>query len=235
MENIAELKERILYEDAFCMLVNKSIGEALNKGGKTAVFLPEFLSTSLNIPQPFVVHRLDVPVSGALLLAKGKEAAHFYSKAFSRGKIKKIYWAIVEKGPALEKLLSQSKSGTLRHWLVFNTRENKAFAYDEEGPDRLRSRLRWRFLGEGERYAFLEIDLITGRHHQIRAQLAAIGLCIKGDLKYGAKRSEPAGGIRLHAASLQFSLLGDSDERKEVKAPILRKDALWEAFLAAIS
>jgi 23S rRNA pseudouridine1911/1915/1917 synthase len=193
----------------------------------------------------FPVHRLDTPVSGCLLLARNPEAAAFLCNAFTRpdSGVEKRYWAIVEK--PREEIRHEAE---LVHWLVENKKTNKVFAYTESSDrmssDRMsggklsrgapkKAVLRYRVAGQGDHYLFLEIDLITGRHHQIRAQLAALGLHIKGDLKYGARRSEKSGGIRLHAFSLAFPNPLAPDEIIRVTAPP-PSDALWAAFAEAL-
>ena len=189
---------------------------------------------------PTPVHRLDIPVSGCLLLARNPEAAAFLSAAFAGhdGQVEKRYWAILEKPP---QDVAFPSSGELVHWLSENRKANKSYAFPytaNEGPPIMKGRrirlkkaiLRYRLIGEGDHYLFMEIDLITGRHHQIRSQLAAMGLHIKGDLKYGARRSEKAGGIRLHAYSLAFPNPLDPDKTIRVKAPPPVMDSLWTAY-----
>jgi 23S rRNA pseudouridine1911/1915/1917 synthase len=117
----------------------------------------------------------------------------------------------------------------LTHWIEVDAKHNKSFCFSEEKSQGQKAELRYRVLGEGDHYSFLEIQLITGRHHQIRAQLEAVGLHIKGDLKYGAKRSEKEGGIRLHARALTFPH-SKKNEEISVTAPILNCDNLWDAF-----
>jgi len=180
-----------------------------------------------------------MPVSGCLLLARNPEAAAFLSAAFAShdARVVKRYWAIIEKPPLDSKLPS---SGELVHWLSENRKANKSYA--NEGPPSPKGRraglkkavLRYRLTGEGDRYLFMEIDLVTGRHHQIRSQLAALGLHIKGDLKYGARRSEKTGGIRLHACSLVFPNPLESGETITVKALPPVMDSLWTAFAGSI-
>jgi 23S rRNA pseudouridine1911/1915/1917 synthase len=183
------------------------------------------------------VHRLEVPVSGCVLFARTPDALAAASALFAgtsseappggeEGGVEKQYWAIIEaprdggSGPLAD-------SGELAHWILRDGRHNKSFAYDESGPDRKRGLLRYRIAGRGEHYLFLEIVLLTGRQHQIRAQLAALGLHIKGDLKYGARRSEKNGGIRLHARSLVLQAGGESIR---LIAPPPIRDRLWEDF-----
>jgi 23S rRNA pseudouridine1911/1915/1917 synthase len=126
-----------------------------------------------------------------------------------------------------------AEAGELVHWIYRDKRRNKSIAFDTNGPGRKRAILRYRIAGQGERYLFLEIELVTGRSHQIRAQLAALGLHIKGDLKYGARRSEKSGGIRLHSYSLAFQNPlpgGGGGEIIRVTAPPPLRDRLWEDF-----
>jgi 23S rRNA pseudouridine1911/1915/1917 synthase len=203
-------------------------------------------------------HRLDVPVSGCLLLTpspaagkgSGGESLGFFSAAFANSLtrfapeegavIEKRYWAVVENprsgNPGSGIPFVQPEDWTeLAHWIVTDTRRNKSIAYSEKKPGSKQALLRYRFAGRGDNYLFLEIDLLTGRHHQIRAQLAKEGLRVKGDLKYGARRSERGGGIRLHAASLSFPNPENPGERVRVFAPPPVSDALWAAFRASIS
>ena len=206
----------ILFENEACLVINKRCGE----GGQQ--------------PQGPLrpVHRLDTPASGCLLLAKTREAAAFLSAAFAslEKEVEKRYWAIVEK-PRHE-MPPPGEWQEAAHWIQFSPRLNKSFAHIEERGNAKKALLRWRHAGSGDRYLFLELELITGRHHQIRAQLAALGFPIKGDLKYGACRSERGGGIRLHARSLKFpSPL--NHEFILVEAPPPLPDPLWETFIEA--
>jgi len=181
-------------------------------------------------------------VSGCLLLARTPEAAAFLGAAFARRDscVEKRYWAIVEK-PEIKNALPEK--GELVHWLGVNSKTNKAFTLPPDAINETstakeqkafkKATLRYRIAGQGDHYLFLEIDLVTGRHHQIRAQLAALGLHIKGDLKYGARRSEKSGGIRLHAYSLAFPNPLNSSEIIRVKAQPPVMDSLWTAFFEA--
>jgi 23S rRNA pseudouridine1911/1915/1917 synthase len=230
--------ERILYDDPYCIVVNKEAGEAMEGAGRGMVDLPALLSRE-GFPHVRAVHRLDVPVSGCALFAKTSEALARLNNTFSGGKAVKKYWAIVE-DPALgaadaHTMLRGSFSfplaeeGELLHWIETDTRANKSRAFDSPGPGRKQALLRYRLMGRGDRYYFLEIELVSGRHHQIRAQLAFLGLHIKGDLKYGSRRSEKGGGIRLHAASLAFPHPARAERMVSVSAAP-RMDALWEAL-----
>ncbi len=215
-----------LFENDVCLVINKLCGE---DGQKSLLPL-----------RP--VHRLDTPASGCLLLAKTQEAAAFLSAAFAsveaEKSVEKRYWAIVENVENAEKLRSGFPSiGEWReaiHWISFTAKQNKSFVHNEERPNTKKALLRWRLVGSGDRYLFLEAELITGRHHQIRAQLAALGFPIKGDLKYGARRSEKTGGIRLHARSLRFPNPLTPGSSIFVEAPPPHLDSLWEAFLRVL-
>ena len=229
----SEIKSRILYRSAACVVVNKLKGEAVEgaKGGMGD--LPGELAAALpaNVELIEAVHRLDVPVTGCALFALTKPALSFLSAAFAEESavpsVEKLYWAIVEK-PSL----TLPESGELVHWIETNSTKNKSFAYNEDGPGRKKASVRYRITGEGKNYLFVEAHLLSGRHHQIRAQFAAAGLRVKGDLKYGARRSEKSGGIRLHARSLSFPDPLNGGGNIHVTADPPEMDNLWEAFLA---
>ena len=231
---------RILYISPRCLVLNKVPGEAV-EGAKTGMEdLPRLLARALteteappgeeSLALPQAIHRLDVPVTGCALFARTQAVLSTLSAAFA-GKnaasgIEKRYWAITEQ-PRSGLVIPES--GELVHWLFFDKGKNKSFAYNEPGPGRKKAVLRYRLAGFGRNYLFFEIELVNGRHHQIRAQFAASGLCVKGDLKYGAKRSEKNGGIRLHARSLLFFDPGDTDKHITVQASP-PEDNLWLAF-----
>jgi len=259
-----ELGERILYCDADCVVVNKIAGEAVEGAGKGMIDLPSLLADrlladsllagqmpGLNLPPtlpgdalalPTAVHRLDVPVSGCAAFARSGTALRFLNNAFSSNIVEKRYWAIVEKPEThsvcqwIEGLSSEFVE--IIHWIQFDPRKNKSFAHNEQGRGHKKAILRCRLAGKGKDYLFLEINLVTGRHHQIRAQLEKLGLHIKGDLKYGARRSEREGGIRLHARLLSFPRVADSGSsgirRITVQADPPIKDNLWLAFQSAV-
>ena len=164
-------------------------------------------------------HRLDRPTSGLVVLAKTSKALARMNAVFSGRDIQKTYWAIVE-GHV------DPPNGRLVHHLVRDGKTKKSFV--SQRPDAQEAILRYQILENGDRYSLVEIDLETGRHHQIRVQLQAIGHPIKGDLKYGSKRSNPDGGIHLHARRISF-IHPVSQERIEVLAP-LPEEALWRAL-----
>jgi 23S rRNA pseudouridine1911/1915/1917 synthase len=222
-----QLNSRILYQSAACIVVNKLKGEAVEGAKKGLVNLQKELKALLPANTELVeaVHRLDVPVTGCALYALNKKALSFLNAAFA-GKsglaVEKYYWAIIEK-PAF----CLPENGELTHWLKADSAVNKSFAYNENAPGRKKAMLRYKITGEGKNYLFLEIQLLTGRHHQIRSQLAAAGLHIKGDLKYGAKRSEKQGGIRLHARYLSFPDPLNKSEKISITAEPPEPDNLW--------
>lgn len=222
---------RIIYTSEQCMVINKLPGEAAEGAGKGMIDLPSVLQQQFGGAFS-AVHRLDVPVSGCTLFARTPGALSFLSAAFAAGRVQKYYWAIVEMPPPD---LNLGSTGEMIHWLETDRRHNKSAAYTEEAPGRKQAILRYTITGGGTNYLFMEIELITGRRHQIRAQLANLGIHIKGDLKYGSKRSEKTGGIRLHAYSLRFpSPPGSPENTKEgyipVKAVPPLRDRLWEDF-----
>jgi 23S rRNA pseudouridine1911/1915/1917 synthase len=240
------LRDRIVQQDDDYLVLNKLPGESAEtpeSSQGSIVDLPRLLRRELGSPF-FPVHRLDVPVSGCVLFARNPRALTFFNECFrTPGRVEKIYWAVTElprdtgerKGPALPEALTLPEGPgagytELVHWLEAG-RGNRSNAFDEDGPGRKKSVLRCRVLGRGDRYLFLEIGLVTGRHHQIRAQLSRMGLPVKGDLKYGARRSEKGGGIRLHAYSLAFPGPGKAGGTILAEAPPPAMDNLWQAFM----
>ena len=221
MNTLDAMREgRLVFQNEACMVINKLTGESSE--------FPAVEASDEKFPVP--VHRLDMPVSGCLLLAKTPQAAAFLNAAFAgvHSRVEKSYRAIIEKPDNT----AVPESGELIHWLSFNSAKNKSFAHNEGGQGRKKAVLHYRISGEGTHYLFMEIGLITGRHHQIRAQLAAAGLHIKGDLKYGARRSENSGGIRLHAYSLAFPNPLQPGQRLEATALPPVMDNLWAAALS---
>lgn len=232
-----DAKDRVLLIGGGFAAVNKRVGEVCEETDEnrdwsvSAVFRPA-LETAVGrrLPDLGAVHRLDRPVSGCVILALDKASLSGLSERFAAREARKVYWAVVERPSAV----SIMREGRLDHLLRFDPTRQKAQLRDWDGasdpgagPWRTAS-LRWRLRGEGDRYLFLEVEPLTGRAHQIRAQLAAAGMPIKGDLKYGARRSERAGGIRLHARSLSFD--GLAGEPVSVEAPLIDPDPLWLAF-----
>lgn len=254
------LEKRILLSGGGIIAVNKIPGEAMEGAGGSAIDLPRLLAEHLraagpegsahkNEIPPTAVHRLDIPVSGCALFALDRAALSFLGDAFARREgsagLEKVYWAIVEK-PKKGAAHSQSALQTpanegaeLIHWIESGAKGGKSFAFAEPAPGRKKAVLRYRVKGEGEHYFFVEVELATGRHHQIRAQFAALGLHIKGDLKYGAARSEKNGGIRLHARSLCFPAPPSYPARPgssiRLAAPPPLMDRLWHDASEALT
>ena len=168
-----------------------------------------------------VTHRLDRPVSGLVIFAKTSKALPRLNEMFKNSEVKKTYWAIVKDAP-------KEAEGELVHYLVRNEKQNKSYAYEKEVPNSKKAILHYRLIGRSQNYFLLEVDLKTGRHHQIRCQLAKMGCPIKGDLKYGSPRSNPDGSICLHARHGQF-IHPVSKELIELDAPV-PAGSLWNGF-----
>lgn len=195
---------QVVYEDNHIIVVSKESGEIV-QGDKTgdsplSETVKQYIKETYAKPGDVflgVVHRLDRPVSGLVMFARTSKALARLNKLFADGEIHKIYWAITKNYP-------KEKEGTLSNWLVRNEKQNKSYVYDNEVPNSKRAVLDYKLIGKSDSYYLLEVELKTGRHHQIRCQLANIGCPIKGDLKYGAKRSNPDGSISLQAHSMHF-------------------------------
>jgi 23S rRNA pseudouridine1911/1915/1917 synthase len=168
-----------------------------------------------------VTHRLDRPVSGVVIFAKTSKALSRLNDMFRDGSVKKTYWAIVKNRPPHDE-------GTLTNYLVRNEKQNKSYAYDTEKPGSKKAILNYKVIGRSDNYYLLEIDLKTGRHHQIRCQLAKMGCPIKGDLKYGFQRSNPDGGISLHSRNAKF-VHPVSKEEINITAPV-PNEPIWKAM-----
>ena len=224
---MAEGQISVLYEDNHIIAVNKmpaDIVQADRTGDPTlADSVRDYIRRQGGKPGEVflgIPHRLDRPTSGVVLFAKTSKALERLSALFREGGVRKIYWAIVcEKPP--------SEAGILVHYLRRNPEQNKSYASDSPAPGVKEARLSYRLLFSLERYHLLEIELHTGRHHQIRAQLAAVGCRIRGDLKYGAPRSNPGGGIHLHARQVSFVHPVRGEPVQIVADP--PADPLWDA------
>ncbi len=212
----------ILYEDADVIAVNKPAAMPTQADETGDASLLQLLENQLNTTL-FVVHRLDRPTSGLVVFAKNEQAAAALSAQFQQRETTKTYYAIVEKKP-------EKDADTLVHFLIHNALKNKSFDAKEGILNAKRAELRYILRGSSDRYFLLEIDLLTGRHHQIRAQLAAVGCSIKGDVKYGARRANADRSIHLHAAQLTFQQ-SKTGEKVTLKAmPPIENDALWRFF-----
>lgn len=223
------LKDRILYEDNHLIIINKLPGE-LSQGDQTGdESLLDTIKELIRIRDKKpgnvflgLIHRLDRPTSGVLVFAKTTKALSRMNELFKTREVKKIYWAIVEGH-------SEIKTERLEHYLRKNPKNNKVTVYSKPTPDSKKAVLEYRVLGNLDNYSLFEVELHTGRSHQIRSQLSFIGYPIKGDLKYGAKRSNPDGGISLHSRMIRF-VHPIKKEEITITAPPL-DDSLWKECL----
>lgn len=220
---------QVLYEDNHLIVINKRAGDIV-QGDKTgdkplSEIIKEYISEKYNKPGAVylgVVHRLDRPTTGIVVFAKTSKALARLNKLFKERETQKTYWALVKNQPPKEQ-------DTLIHFLKRNPKQNKSYAYDKEIPESKKALLDYKILQKLNNYYLLEIQLHTGRHHQIRSQLAAVGSPIKGDLKYGFERSNKEGSIHLHARRLCFNH-PVKKELLNLEAP-LPKDPLWDSVL----
>ncbi len=218
----------VLYEDNHIIIINKRSSD-LVQGDSTGDeplddIVRAYIKEKYNKPGDVflgVVHRLDRPVSGCVVYARTSKALSRLSELFRTREVRKTYWAIVSDRPPAEE-------GTLSNYLKKNEPQNKSYVYDKEVKGSKLAELSYRVLARSEKYYLLEVDLQTGRHHQIRAQLSAAGCPIKGDLKYGSKRSNEGGGISLHSRRVSFIHPVKSEEIT-VEAP-LPDDRIWKLF-----
>lgn len=218
----------VVYEDNHIIIVSKTASEIVqgDKTGDTPLSetVKQYLKEKYQKPGNVfigVTHRLDRPVSGLVVFAKTSKALARLNDMFRNGEVKKTYWAVVKNQPPRQE-------GELTHYLVRNERQNKSYAYDAERPGSKKAVLHYRMIARSDNYYLLEVDLKTGRHHQIRCQLAHMGCPIKGDLKYGFPRSNPDGSICLHARRVSF-VHPVSKQLIEVEAP-LPPGNLWAGF-----
>ncbi len=222
-----------LYEDNHIIIVSKRSGEIV-QGDKTgdeplSETVKQYIKEKYHKPGNVflgVVHRLDRPVWGLVVFAKTSKALTRLNKLFKEGQVHKTYWAITKNAPPAEE-------GVLTDWLVRNERQNKSYAHPQEVPNAKKAVLKYRVIAHSDRYHLIEVNLLTGRHHQIRCQLANMGCAIKGDLKYGAPRSNPDGSISLLARRITF-VHPVSKENIVVEAPLPPNDKLWEALASAV-
>lgn len=222
----------VVYEDNHIIIVNKTASEIV-QGDKTgdvplSETVKQYLKEKYHKPGNVfigVTHRLDRPVSGLVVFAKTSKALSRLNEMFKNSEVKKTYWAIVKQTPA-------ETEGELVNYLVRNEKQNKSYAYDTERPGSKKAVLHYRLIARSDNYSLLEVDLKTGRHHQIRCQLAKMGCPIKGDLKYGFPRSNPDGSICLHARRVHF-VHPVSKELIDVVAPV-PSDNLWRSLTASL-
>ena len=219
---------KVLYEDNHIIIVYKEAGEIV-QGDKTgdeplSEIVKRWIKDKYQKPGNVflgIVHRLDRPVSGLVVFAKTSKALTRLNNMFRNGEVHKTYWAIVTRPPF-------EKEATLTDWLVRNERQNKSYAYNHQVPTSKKSILHYKVINQSERYTLLEISLMTGRHHQIRCQLSNMDCPIKGDLKYGAQRSNSDGSISLLSHRIEF-IHPVSKENICVESP-LPNDNLWQAI-----
>lgn len=218
----------VVYEDNHLIIVNKTASEIVqgDKTGDTPLSetVKQYIKEKYAKPGNVflgVVHRLDRPVSGLVVFAKTSKALARLNEMFRNSEVKKTYWAIVKQRPPQDE-------GELVNYLVRNEKQNKSYAYDKEVKNSKKAVLHYRLIGHSQNYFLLEVDLKTGRHHQIRCQLAKMGCPIKGDLKYGFARSNPDGSICLHAHRVKF-VHPVSKELIDVTA-LLPPGNLWNGF-----
>ncbi len=219
----------ILYEDNHLIAVNKT-GSDLVQGDETgdeplSERVKEYIKEKYKKPGDVylgVVHRLDRPVTGVVLFARTTKALTRMNKMFQDKEVKKTYWAVVKELP-------EEEEATLRHFILKDSKKNKSYAFPKMRLGAKEAILSYRHVSSAAKYHLLEVDLQTGRHHQIRCQLAKIGSPIRGDLKYGFDRSNANGGISLHARRISF-LHPVKQEPVEIIAPVPKDDNLWKEF-----
>jgi 23S rRNA pseudouridine1911/1915/1917 synthase len=219
----------ILFEDNHLIIVNKRSGDIV-QGDKTgdkplSDVVKDYLRVKYNKPGNIfcgVVHRIDRPVSGAVIFAKTSKALSRMNAAFQEKMVHKTYWAVTENA-------TPAREGKLEGILKKNEKQNKSYVYDKPIHDGKKSQLEYLLVGSGDRYHFVEVRPLTGRHHQIRVQLAHAGCIIKGDLKYGAKRSNKDGSICLHARAITFKHPTTKEKMRVIAPP--PSEPLWNAFV----
>lgn len=222
------MQNQIIYEDNHILIINKKVGQ-LVQGDKTGDWsllelLKDFIKKRDHKPGNVflgLVHRIDRPTSGLVIYAKTSKALSRLTQMVKNREIKKTYWAVVSKAeiPTEQRLI---------HYLQKNEKTNKAIVFPKPTEGAKEAILTYRIIKSLDNYHLVEVDLETGRHHQIRAQLSKIGASIKGDLKYGSPRSNPDGGINLHARKLEF-IHPVTKENIQITAPVPQNDAVWRA------
>lgn len=218
----------VLFEDNHLIIVNKRASEIV-QGDKTGDVpmsekVKEYLKKKYEKPGNVfvgVIHRLDRPVSGAVIFAKTSKALERMNEMFRQHDVQKYYWAVVRNKP-------EPVNGTLIHYLKKNEEQNKSYVFEEGAKGALQSELRYRIIGKSDRFFLLEVIPKTGRHHQIRVQLSAIGSPIKGDIKYGYERTNEGGAIHLHARRIEF-VHPVNKSPMNIVAP-LPHDVIWNYF-----
>jgi 23S rRNA pseudouridine1911/1915/1917 synthase len=228
MVSYEDIAARVLFEDNHLLILNKRPSEIV-QGDKTGDIplvesVKEYVRIKYNKPGNVylgLVHRIDRPVSGCVIFARTDKALSRMNKLIQERKISKIYWAVVKNKPPKE-------SDTLQHYLLKNEKQNKSYSVKKDMKGALKAELSYTIIGKSDNYYLLEIELFTGRHHQIRAQLAEMGCPVKGDLKYGYPRSNPDASIHLHARKVEF-IHPVKNEKITVIAPA-PDEVLWNHF-----
>jgi len=227
--SVAGLAGRVLYEDNHLIIVNKLPSEIVqgDKTGDTplADLVRSYIKEKYNKPGNVflgVSHRIDRPVSGAVVFARTSKALARLNAMLKDREIEKKYLAVVQRKPP-------ASEGTLTHFLKKDEKQNKSYVVDERTPDAKKAVLHYCVISRSDHYYLLDVRLLTGRHHQIRAQLSAIGCPIKGDLKYGHDRSNKDGSVHLHARSMAF-VHPVNQQKLKVVAPFPQRDPLWRFF-----
>ena len=224
---------KVVYEDNHVIIVHKESGESV-QGDKTgdkplSETVKDYIRDKFHKPGNVflgVVHRLDRPVAGLVVFARTSKALSRLNEMFRKGEVHKTYWAITKNAPA-------EPEGTLVNWIVRNEKQNKSYVYDKEVPNAKRAELKYRVIAHTENYHLIEVNLLTGRHHQIRCQLAHMGCVIKGDLKYGAPRSNADGSISLLSHEVTFI---HPVSKMEIKAEsLIPDDRLWRDIAEAVT
>ena len=223
---------KVIYEDNHIIIVNKACSEIV-QGDKTGDvtlidMVKAYIKEKYNKPGAVflgLVHRLDRPTSGIVVFARTSKALTRLNEMFKEKQVKKHYWAVVDKMPP-------ENEDTLEHYLIKNEKQNKSYAFDKEKAGSKKSSLTYKLISQSNRYYLLEIELHTGRHHQIRAQLATINCKIKGDLKYGFARSNKDAGIHLHSRKIEFIHPVSKEPIKVTANP--PDDNLWNEFLKLV-
>lgn len=222
------MKEQIVYEDNHLLVINKKVGQLVqgDKTGDESLLdsIKNYIKIRDNKPGNVflgLVHRIDRPTSGLVIYAKTSKALSRLTQMVKNREVKKTYWAVVPK-----EMIPQSQR--LVHYLQKNEKNNKAIVFTKVTDGAKEAILTYNIIKTLDNYHLLEIDLETGRHHQIRAQLSKTGVPIKGDLKYGSPRSNPDGGVNLHARKLEF-VHPVTKENVEITAPVPQNDAIWRA------
>lgn len=222
------MTDSVLYEDNHIIIINKKPSEIVqgDKSGDKPLseIVKEYLKEKYNKPGNVfvgVVHRLDRPVSGIVIFARTSKALTRLNKIIKERKIRKLYWAVVKNTPKIS-------SNHLVHYLRRDTKKNKSFAFEKKVINSQKAELKYQLISRSDHYFLLEVELLTGRHHQIRAQLAAIGCPIKGDLKYGSPRSNDNASIHLHAREVEFIHPVSKDKISIFAEP--PNDPVWNYF-----